>query len=131
MSVSVKFGVNVNYAKIKLFKKAVESMVKQRPREWLGLLGFRATRVEQDLGFIEYVVVLQVSQFNLDGSFAICIPTATHKVHPALTFQLEPCSTAKAGRTLRRFSTVRPRLRASLWRWKSSLVCDTLLRRSP
>jgi hypothetical protein len=61
IAVLAKFGVNVKYAKIQLFKKSVEKFVKERPREWIGLLGFRATRVEQDQGFIEYIVVLQVS----------------------------------------------------------------------
>lgn len=61
--VYAKFSVNVSYAKIVLYKKAVEAFIKERPREWLSLLGLRATRVEQDLGFIEYVVVLQVSQY--------------------------------------------------------------------
>jgi len=61
ISVYSKFGVNVKYSKIQLFKTAVEKFVKERPREWLALLGLRATRVEQDLGFVEYVVVLQVS----------------------------------------------------------------------
>jgi hypothetical protein len=36
--------------------------VKERTREWIALLGFRATRCEPDLGFIEYIVVLQASQ---------------------------------------------------------------------
>lgn len=54
-----KFGVDVPYSKIKLFRKTVEEFVKKRPRDWLSLSGFRATRVEHELGFIEYVIVLQ------------------------------------------------------------------------
>jgi hypothetical protein len=49
---------SVPYEKVQLFKRAVETFVKDRPREWLSLAGFRATRVEQDQGFIEYVIVL-------------------------------------------------------------------------
>jgi hypothetical protein len=59
VSVLCKFSVNVSYAKVQLFKKATEKFVKERPREWVVLLGFRATRCEPDLGFIEYIVVLQ------------------------------------------------------------------------
>jgi hypothetical protein len=36
--------------------------VKLRPREWIALLGFRATTCEPELGYIEYTVSLQVSQ---------------------------------------------------------------------
>lgn len=57
--VYMKFGVDVPYQKVKLFRKTVEEFVKQRPRDWLSMCGFRATRVEQELGFIEYVMVLQ------------------------------------------------------------------------
>lgn len=57
--VYMKFGVSVSYRKVQLFKRSLETFVKDRPREWVSLAGFRATRVEQDHGFIEYVVVLQ------------------------------------------------------------------------
>jgi len=53
-----KFGCDIPYDKVQLFKSTVESFVKARPREWMQLVAFRATRVEADLGFIEYVVVL-------------------------------------------------------------------------
>ena len=55
----LKFHLDVPFEKIEIFKAAVEKFVKARPREWLSLLGFRATRVEADLGFIEYIAVLQ------------------------------------------------------------------------
>lgn len=56
---SIKFGVDVPYSRIEIFKSAVEKYVKARPREWLALLGVRAGRVEVDLGFVEYTLVLQ------------------------------------------------------------------------
>jgi len=76
--VYMKFGVNVPYQKVKLFRKTVEEFVKQRPRDWLSLSGFRATRVCQELGFIEYVCVLQhrekwqniVSMLNAKAEFS-------------------------------------------------------------
>mmetsp|Transcript_7115 Transcript_7115/g.10813 ORF Transcript_7115/g.10813 Transcript_7115/m.10813 type:complete len:287 (-) Transcript_7115:212-1072(-) len=57
--VNVKFGVDVPYAKVELFKSAVESFIKERPKEWISMSAFRATRVEADLGYIEYKIVAQ------------------------------------------------------------------------
>ena len=57
--INLKFGIDVPYAKIQLFKETVESFVKARPREWVDCLPIRSTRVEADLGFVEYVVGLQ------------------------------------------------------------------------
>ena len=55
----LRFGLDVPYQKTEIFKMAVEKFVKARPREWLSFLGFRATQVAADLGYIEYIVVLQ------------------------------------------------------------------------
>ena len=55
----VKFGIEVPYSRIEIFKSAVEKFVKARPREWLGLLAIRAGRVDAELGFVEYGVVIQ------------------------------------------------------------------------
>ena len=57
--VYMKFGVEVPYQKVEIFRSSVEKFVKSRPREWLSLGGFRANRIEADLGFIEYCIVLQ------------------------------------------------------------------------
>ena len=56
--IKLKFGIDVPYAKIQVFKEAVESFVKARPREWLNCSAIRSTRVEADFGYIEYVVCL-------------------------------------------------------------------------
>lgn len=53
-----KFGSDVPYKMIQVFKASVENFVKSRPREWAQLNGFRATRVNLELNFIEYVIVL-------------------------------------------------------------------------
>jgi hypothetical protein len=37
-----------------LFKKALEKFVLARPREFASFVAFRATRVEADLGYVEY-----------------------------------------------------------------------------
>lgn len=52
--VYMKFGIDVPYEKIVIFKTAVEKFVKERPREWLQLGGIRAVTVESDLGYIKY-----------------------------------------------------------------------------
>lgn len=57
--ISLKFGVGEPFQKIKVFRKAVEQFVKDRVQEWIEMSAFRSTRVEADLGYIEYVVVLK------------------------------------------------------------------------
>lgn len=57
--VYMKFGVDVPYTKVQIFRSALEQFIKDRPREWLSLCGFRATVVEADQGYIEYIVILQ------------------------------------------------------------------------
>lgn len=58
VTVKLKFGIDVPYEKVKLFGTVIETFVKDRPREWINLLGFRATAVEADLGYIAYIVIL-------------------------------------------------------------------------
>ncbi len=80
----MKFGSDVPYQMIKVYQTAIENFVKGRPREvscdaklnflcsilkgplntpwiiqsqWAQLNGFRATRVEMELNYIEYVIV--------------------------------------------------------------------------
>jgi small-conductance mechanosensitive channel len=55
----LKFPINIPYEKLQVFKAAIEKFVKNRPRQWASFLAFRATRVEADLGFVEYIVVAQ------------------------------------------------------------------------
>lgn len=54
-----KFGVDASHDKRKLFQTVVEKFVKSRPREWFALLGLRATSVEADRGFINYIIIVQ------------------------------------------------------------------------
>lgn len=42
-----------------MFKRRITAFVKERPREWIKVIDFRSTRVETDLGFVEYVLILQ------------------------------------------------------------------------
>ena len=57
--VYLKFGVEVQFDKIGIFEEALRKFVLARPREWLNLAGFRMTKFEADLGYQEYVVILQ------------------------------------------------------------------------
>ena len=59
VSINMKFASDVAYEKVMLFKTVIENFVKDRPREWLAMAGFRAVRVEANLGYIEYTIVLQ------------------------------------------------------------------------
>jgi hypothetical protein len=54
-----KFPLDAPYKKLQVFKGALESFIKARPREWGAFVAFRATRVEVDLGFVEYIVVAE------------------------------------------------------------------------
>lgn len=63
--VYLKFGVDVPYSKLQIFRSALEQFIRDRPREWLSLCAFRATKVEADLGYIEYIVVLQVRRLSV------------------------------------------------------------------
>jgi hypothetical protein len=57
--INLKFGIDVPYNKILLFKEVVETFVKARPREWLSCSGIRCVKVEADLGYVQYVIILQ------------------------------------------------------------------------
>ena len=47
-----KFATGVPYERVQIFEKALTQFIKDRPREWVGILGFRATQVMADLGYI-------------------------------------------------------------------------------
>jgi hypothetical protein len=61
----LKFGVDVAYDKVELFKEEVTAFVKDRPRQWLALSGFRSTRIEADLGESSWKVVGNCKVFSL------------------------------------------------------------------
>ena len=55
----LKFPLDTPYEKIQVYRDAVEQFVRNRPREWLSFAAFRMTRIEADLGFVEYILVGQ------------------------------------------------------------------------
>jgi len=58
-SIYMKFGINVPFEKLQFFRETLEEFIKARPREWIQLCAFRLTKMHADLGFVEYVLVLQ------------------------------------------------------------------------
>lgn len=57
--VNLKFGIDVPYGKIQIFRESVMSFVKNRPREWLACSDIRATSVMEDQGYVQYICILQ------------------------------------------------------------------------
>eukprot|EP00569_Conticribra_weissflogii_P016015 CAMPEP_0171396716 /NCGR_PEP_ID=MMETSP0880-20121228/4780_1 /TAXON_ID=67004 /ORGANISM="Thalassiosira weissflogii, Strain CCMP1336" /LENGTH=1178 /DNA_ID=CAMNT_0011910401 /DNA_START=156 /DNA_END=3692 /DNA_ORIENTATION=+ len=55
----MKFWLETPFQRIKVFRTALENFVNARPREWVALVGFRATRVEADFGYVEYRIICQ------------------------------------------------------------------------
>jgi phage-related protein len=54
---NLKFPIDTSYDKLQVFKGALEEFVRARPREYVSFTGFRCTRVEADLGFVQYIVL--------------------------------------------------------------------------
>jgi hypothetical protein len=52
----LKLPLDVPYEKVKIFHEALETFVRNRPREWIGLSSFRATAVNANQAYIEYLV---------------------------------------------------------------------------
>ena len=57
--VYVKFGLSVPHSTIVLFRTTLEKFVEDRPQEWAAFCGFRTSRVEAQMNFVEYMVALQ------------------------------------------------------------------------
>lgn len=55
----MKFPIDdASYEKLQIFKGAVEEFVKARPREYLNFSAFRCQKVEADLGYVQYIVIV-------------------------------------------------------------------------
>jgi hypothetical protein len=52
LCVYLKFSTDTLFDKIQILEQAVRKFVIARPREWAKFVGFRATQVQADLGFI-------------------------------------------------------------------------------
>ena len=56
--VPVRFSMSVPYATILIFRSTVQRFVEDRPQEWQSIRGFRTTRVEAQMNYVEYSIVL-------------------------------------------------------------------------
>jgi hypothetical protein len=59
MFISLKFPLDTPFENILIFKTAMMEYTKERPREWLGVWGFRISKVVTEEGYIEYFLILQ------------------------------------------------------------------------
>lgn len=57
--VTMRFAMATPYSKVQRFRKAVESFVRSRPREWSTMLSFRVDAIEANQGYIEYRIALR------------------------------------------------------------------------
>lgn len=55
----LKFPIEASMKQRQLFRRQMTNFIKERPRQWIKLVAFRSTRVEVDLGFIEFMLVIQ------------------------------------------------------------------------
>jgi hypothetical protein len=82
LHITLKFPVDVPYDKVKQFHSEIEQFLKNRPREWLSFLDFRARQVDASKGFIEYMIVVQHRQSWFDwGTIMI---SKSHLIHFSL-----------------------------------------------
>lgn len=56
---NLKFTINVTKEQLEAFKMEMTKYIKDRPREWIRINGFRCTRVETELQYLEYVLIVQ------------------------------------------------------------------------
>ncbi len=57
--VTMRFAFDTPYIKVKRFRTAVESFVRDRPREWATMLSFRVDSIEANQGYIEYRIAVR------------------------------------------------------------------------
>eukprot|EP00934_Nitzschia_sp_Nitz4_P000590 Nitzschia sp. Nitz4//scaffold1_size375055//116805//120596//NITZ4_000247-RA/size375055-augustus-gene-0.711-mRNA-1//-1//CDS//3329540958//590//frame0 len=54
-----KFPFDSTMQQRQIFKTRMITYIKDRPREWIKVVSFRSTRVEVDLGFVAFVLIVQ------------------------------------------------------------------------
>lgn len=59
LMIRMKFGINTSSQQIQLFQSALEKFIDDRPQEYHNTLGFRLNTVVTDLGYIEYMIIVQ------------------------------------------------------------------------
>jgi hypothetical protein len=59
LMIRMKFGIKTTSQQIHLFQSALEKFIDDRPQEYHNTLGFRLNTVVADLGYIEYMIIVQ------------------------------------------------------------------------
>jgi hypothetical protein len=59
LMIRMKFGIGTSSQQIHLFQSALEKFIEDRPQEYHNTLGFRLNTVVADLGYIEYMIIVQ------------------------------------------------------------------------
>jgi hypothetical protein len=57
--ISLKFGVNTSSEKLEMFREALSLYMNARPREWVKLIRISSSHIQANLGYVEYMAVLQ------------------------------------------------------------------------
>lgn len=57
--VLLRFGIDVTYGQLEIFKEALTRYVEARPRDWTKLWCLRALDVKADEGYVEYMVCVE------------------------------------------------------------------------
>ena len=70
--VTLRFGIDVTYEQLEVFKEALNQYVVTRPREWARLWDVRNVAMSADRGFVEFLVIAEHRDNwqNLDGLLA-------------------------------------------------------------
>jgi len=55
----LKFTTNVTQEQLDSFRSEMTEYIRDRPREWIKLVSFRCSRVETELQYLEYVLIVQ------------------------------------------------------------------------
>lgn len=55
----LKFSMDSTLEQRLAFKRRITTFIKERPRQWSKVVDFRSNRVETDLGYVEYTLILQ------------------------------------------------------------------------
>lgn len=66
----MRFGIDVTYGQLELYKEALTRYVEARPRDWTKLWCLRALDVKADQGYIEYMICVE-SRCNWQDIFHI------------------------------------------------------------
>ena len=57
--IKMKFTTNVTKEMLEAFHMEMSNFIKERPREWIRINGFRCTRVETEQQYMEYLLIVQ------------------------------------------------------------------------